>query len=155
MLEVGAGLDPLLRGDLRPEAVAADEDRQFPLALAELLDLGLLVGRPARGGGAFDLAPAVVVAETVQGLDRPGQPLQQRQELGPDLMQLLLTGEKVLWEVIGLSHTAMVRLFDFGMRVPSATSGRGSFERVDGMEGSLGVRIDTQGEPWISSLHDP
>src|SRR4051794_28366768 len=72
VLQLRPGVDSLRRRDLRPEAVAAHEDREFVLALPQLLHLGLLVGRPAGGGGAFHLAPAVVVTEPVQGLDRPG-----------------------------------------------------------------------------------
>ena len=47
-------------------------------------------------------------------------------------MQLLLTGEEVTREVIGRSHGAMLRLFDFGLR---ASLG-GSCERV-GLRGQL------------------
>src|SRR6202007_1417554 len=101
---------------------AGDEDREFPLALPELLHLGLLVLGPARGGGALHLAPAGVVAESVQWLHRPGKSLEEGQELRPDLMQLLLTGEEVTRKVIGRSHAAMLRLFDFGMRVASCGS---------------------------------
>src|SRR5690606_21090551 len=124
VLQRRAGAHAVGARESAPVPVGADEGRELVVAPPQLLPLGLFVLAPARRGGACDPAPAGVVAEAVEGLDRPGEALQQGRQLGPDLMQFPLTGEEVTGEIIGRSHSPMILLFDFGWRDTGGSAAR-------------------------------
>lgn len=75
MLQLHTGVHAFAARDLRPEAVAGDEDGEFVFALSELLHLGLLVGRPAGEAGRSTLRQPAVSLKPSRGSTDQGSRL--------------------------------------------------------------------------------